>query len=177
MQGLRRTAGLGMAACLLLAGPVRADPSLEYAVKAAYLTKFVPFITWPDMPGPGSPIVLCLVGDDPFAGELDKDAQGAQVGGHPLTVRHLAEPDPACQVVFLSAADPDMASQVLDQLNGKPVVTVTDSGMAPRGLISFVIDANHVRFDIDAAQAEQDGLVISSKLLGLAHHVRTRGRP
>jgi hypothetical protein len=27
--------------------PANADAALEYAVKAAYLTKFIPFITWP----------------------------------------------------------------------------------------------------------------------------------
>ena len=32
----------------LLPGSLKAAPSLEYAVKAAYLPKFIPFITWPD---------------------------------------------------------------------------------------------------------------------------------
>jgi YfiR/HmsC-like len=45
------------------------------------------------------------------------------------------------------------------------------------GVVSFVIIANHVDFDIDDAEAAQDGLTISSKLLGLAHAVRLRGRP
>lgn len=49
--------------------------------------------------------------------------------------------------------------------------------MKRHGVISFVIEANHVRFDIDDAEAGQDGLVISSKLLGLAHAVRQRGQP
>jgi len=44
-------------------------------------------------------------------------------------------------------------------------------------VISFVIDANHVRFDIDNASAAQTGVVISSKLLNLAHAVKPRGQP
>jgi hypothetical protein len=62
-------------------------------------------------------------------------------------------------------------------MKGKPVVTVTDSGLKTHGVISFLIESNHVRFDIDDAAAAQSGLVISSKLLGLAHAVRQRGQP
>ena len=52
---------------LSLAQPAAADASLEYAVKAAYLTKFIPFITWPDgaLPSPTAPVTICVAGDDP----------------------------------------------------------------------------------------------------------------
>jgi hypothetical protein len=56
-------------------------------------------------------------------------------------------------------------------------VTVTDSGLSVHGMISFVIENNHVRFDIDDAMAAEGGLVISSKLLGLAHAVKMRSQP
>ena len=62
-------------------------------------------------------------------------------------------------------------------MRGKPVVTVTDSGLPGRGLISFVMQDNHVRFDIDAAAAEKNGIRISSKLLDLARTVTRRSRP
>jgi hypothetical protein len=62
-------------------------------------------------------------------------------------------------------------------MRGRPVVTVTDSGLSVHGMISFVIENNHVRFDIDDALAAEGGLVISSKLLGLAHAVKMRGQP
>jgi hypothetical protein len=55
-------------------------------------------------------------------------------------------------------------------------VTVIDSGLKARGVISFVIQDNHVRFDIDDALAADGGLTISSKLLGLAHAVKPRGQ-
>ena len=42
-------------------------------------------------------------------------------------------------------------------------------------MISFVIEDNHVRFDIDDAMAAEGGLAISSKLLGLAHAVKHAG--
>jgi hypothetical protein len=179
LAGLCWKGGAAMLALLLLAPQARADASLEYAVKAAYLTKFIPFISWPkaSFETPTSPVTICLVGDDPFGGALDEAARAARLGERPLAVRHLEAPDPACRMVFLPASNPVLAGQVLEALKGKPVVTVTDSGLDLHGVISFTIEANHVRFDIDAQAADQDGLVISSKLLALARSVHTRGAP
>ena len=172
-------AGLTLALLAAVADPARAAASLEYAIKAAYLTKFVPFISWPpDKLGkPDSPVTICLAGHDPFDGALDQAARNARVGEHPIAVSHSAGSYDGCQMVFLPAADPELAARTLAVLKGQPVVTVTDSGMQPRGIISFVIDANHVRFDIDEAAADRDGLAISSKLLGLAHAVTARSKP
>lgn len=149
----------------------RADPTIEYAVKAAYLTKFVPFITWPESPN----FSICVMGDDPFAGKLETAAANTKVGERPVTVRHVVAPDTTCQILFLS--DPVSSAATLDTLRAKPVVTVTDSGVKEHGIISFVIADNHVRFDIDDAAAAQAGITISSKLLGLARSVKQRGQP
>jgi hypothetical protein len=91
----------------------------------------------------------------------------------------LSAPDAAasCQLVFLGKVDETVAAGALDAVKGKPVVTVTDSGLKAHGVISFVIQGNHVRFDIDDTVAAQGGMVISSKLLSLAHAVKTRGMP
>jgi hypothetical protein len=166
----------------LLPGSLDAAPSLEYAVKAAYLPKFIPFITWPDnaFAGAGAPFTICALGEDRFAGKLDQAAAGLRAGDHAVQVRHLAASDLAanCQLIFLPAgSDPASMQATLDAMRGKPVVTVTDSGLPVHGVISFVIENNHVRFDIDDALADEDGLAISSKLLGLAHAVRMRSQP
>ena len=165
-------AGLALAAGLCGA---QADEALEYAVKGAYLTKFIPFITWPDgaLSAPNAPVTICVLGDDPFGGKLEQAAAGAKLGEHPVTVKKTAAPDATCQIAFLGAG----AETALDSLRGKPVVTVTDSGLKAHGVISFVLVDNHVRFDIDDALATQDGLAVSSKLLSLAHAVKPRGAP
>jgi hypothetical protein len=162
---------------LILVTGARADVSLEYAVKAAYLPKFVPFITWPEgtFESPNAPVTICVLGNDPFGGKLEQAAGGMKSGDRAIAVRYLPAPDASCQMVFLGKDD--VAEGTLDAMKGRPVVTVTDSGLKARGMISFLIDANHVRFDIDAAAAAQDGLAVSSKLLGLAHAVKQRGRP
>lgn len=161
---------------MLPLAPARAQTSVEFQVKAAYLTKFAPFIEWPDgvFASPTTPLVICILGPDPFGTTLDRAAAAAG-GGRPLMVRRISAAGEAggCQIVY--AGDP--AVGVLDGLAGKPVVTVTDSGMPEHGVISFLILDNHVRFDIDDAAAARGGLRISSKLLGLAHAVIRRGGP
>jgi hypothetical protein len=169
-----------LASALLLAPllPAGAQPSLEYQVKAAYISKLAPFIDWPSsaFAGPNGPLVICVVGNDPFGNVLDKAVEGVRDRDHPLQVRRLPAPDPeaACHILF--AADAAIAEQAIEQMRAKPVVTVTDSGQPARGMVSFVIAANHVRFDIDAAAAERVGLRFSSKLLSLARSVRRASR-
>lgn len=168
--------GLLLAVLLgLLPGSLKAAPSLEYAVKAAYLPKFIPFITWPDgtFASATAPVTICVLGDGPFGGTLDQAAAAGKSGDRAITVRHVSAPDAGCQLLFLGEGGEGAA----DALRGKPVVTVTDSTAHAQGVISFVIADNHVRFDVDDAAAQQDGLVISSKLLGLAHAVKQRGAP
>jgi hypothetical protein len=175
-----RLAVAGALACGLLAicPPVRAQPSLEYQVKAAYLAKLSPFIDWPAdaFSTPTAPLVICVVGPDPLGAAIDRAVEGQKDRDHPLMVRRLASPDPAAPCHILFAAEPAIARQAIEQLRDRPVVTVTDSGSGPRGMIGFVIADNHVRFDIDAAAAERVGLRFSSKLLGLARRVK-RGPP
>src|SRR4051812_42915204 len=56
-------------------------PASEYAVKAAYLYKFAPFVQWPPASlAPGEPLQLCVVGADPFGRLLDVAATGQMVG-------------------------------------------------------------------------------------------------
>lgn len=174
---MRRLAHLGLccAAALTICGTAAADISLEYAVKAAYLAKFVPFIDWPQaaFATPGAPVNICVLGSDPFDGALDRAAT-AQGGQRPLAVRRLSSPDlaSACQILYL--ADDQAAASLPPAMRDRPVVTVAEAGHG-NGIINFVIEGNHVRFDIDDDAALHSGVRISSKLLSLAHAVKHRG--
>ena len=156
--------------------PQSAEQSLEYAVKAAYLAKFVPFIDWPDgtFTSPGAAINICVLGGDPFRRGPGQSRRGAIVTGErPLAVRRLASPDPASRLpdsVFGRTTEAVAKPACKDQRD-RPVVTVTVR-QDVAGIISFVIDGNHVRFDIDNDAATHSGVHISSKLLSLAHAMK-----
>jgi hypothetical protein len=167
----------GLALLTLTCQRAAAQTSLEYAVKAAYLTKFVPFLDWPAtaFASGSAPVTICVFGVDPFGSLLDKAAAGDRGGGRPLAIRRIvsAEAAEGCHIVY--TADPNVGT--LDGLDGKPIAIVTDAPAPARGVIRFVTLDNHVRFDIDDAMAARDGLRISSKLLELARSVRRRSGP
>jgi hypothetical protein len=173
-MGIRVAAG-SLLFFLAVAAPsalLAAEP-VEYAVKAAYLTKFGIYVEWPDM-APGTALNLCVVGEDPFGKTLDSAASGQQPGNRPLAVKRLKEitPESGCHIAYFSNAYP-ATLQAIDALRGHPVLTVSDS--AGKGaVINFVLRENRVRFEIDEAAAEQNSLVLSAKLLGLALNVKPR---
>ena len=155
------------------------DPAaLALAVKAAFLYKFEPFITWPEQafPAPDSPFNLCLIGGDPFGSLLDRAVDGQQTAGHRIAVMRLSllSQDAHCQMLYIAPAAAPAAHEIQAAVQGAPVLTVTDSigDASAKGMINFVIADNRVRFEIDDAAAKRSGLQISSKLLSLAVSVR-----
>jgi hypothetical protein len=165
---LIRASGLAGAAVLALAAPTRAQGPLELAVKATYLTKFAAFVEWPPA---GPPPQICVAGDDPFGAVLDQAVRGQTIDGKPATVVRLekVEKGAPCAVLFLSPSRRQPVGEALEHVKGTAVLTVTDRAPdGERGMIDFVLKDNRVRFRIDAAEAEQSGLTISSKLLSLA---------
>src|SRR5580658_253465 len=148
------------------------------AIKAAYVTKFAPFVVWPPsaFAGPTAPLVLCVQGDDPFGAMLDQLTADQRVGSHPMIVRHLARIDAesGCHIAYLAGSPAQSQAAAIRALEGSPVLTVTDAEAdgGAAGVVRLVLVDGRVRFVIDAGRAGQCRLVISSKLLALAAEVR-----
>src|SRR5437867_180076 len=55
----------------------------EYQIKAAFLYNFTKFVEWPEpaFADPKSPIVIGVLGPNPFGGELAKAIEGRKVNG------------------------------------------------------------------------------------------------
>ena len=53
-------------------------PSPEYQVKAVFLFNFAQFVDWPSkaFPEPQTPLVIGVVGEDPFGPYLDETVRG-----------------------------------------------------------------------------------------------------
>jgi hypothetical protein len=159
-------------------GAVAEAPS-ETSVKAAFLPRFARYVTWPptERPGTGAPVVLCIVGRDPFGSLLEQAARSQGVDGHSIIVRRLATATGArgCHLAFVGGSPQQPTGQMLAALGGQPILTITDARRgAQRGIIHFVLVSGRVRFFVDEAAAAERGLSISSRLLGLAIAVRAR---
>ena len=170
----RSLLALGAAIMLALASSAGSaaaqDRSLEYAVKATYLYKFVPFIAWPigAFAAPTSPFDICIVGENNFANLVANGIAGQSAEGHSLAVRRVTKiaEENECQVLFVSGEDKAVLAAARLAVRGKPVLTVTDAAPdGEHGVVNFVL---RVRFEIDLGQAARNGIAISSKLLSLA---------
>lgn len=168
-------AGLVLA---IVVAPASASAQVsDVAVKAAFLPRFARYVTWPPPAQPGSrqPIVICLIGDDPFGAALQNAISGQEVDGRGFAVRRLGAATGAndCKIAFVQGGRSQSTGQVLAALGRSPVLTVTDARNGPqRGIIHFEIVNGRVRFLIDNSQAQQRGLAISSRLLALAIGVK-----
>lgn len=156
------------------------NPSLEYSVKAAFVYKFGGFIAWPQtvFESADSPTNLCVVGDDPFGGALEKAGAGQRIADHLVAIKRMDAigQKSGCQILIIAGKDEKKIAEALEAVRGENVLTITDGAATPAttGIINFVIADNRVRFEIDDQAASVNGVVISSKLLDLARSTKKR---
>jgi hypothetical protein len=162
-------------ATLTLAVPCRADaPTREYQVKAAFLYNFTQFVQWPDtaFASKDSPFVLATVGDDPFAGMLERVTADKSAADRPIRVVHFDSPDHIadCQMLFVPASQAASTTAILDKVSKKAVLTVgeTETFTSSGGAMRFFLEDNKMRFEINADAVEASGIKVSAKLMKLA---------
>jgi hypothetical protein len=167
-----------MLSCAAACRAIAEGPSREYAVKAAFIFNFAQFVEWPAdaFVDSSSPVVIGIVGDDPFQGALEKAVAGKTAGGRPFSIRHLAASDDlkSCHMLFLAPSESGKTTEILHKVQGKSILTVGETDQFPNsgGVIRFFIDDNKVRFEINQDAAESARLKISSKLMKLARLYR-----
>jgi len=186
----------------------RADSATnpEYQLKAAFLYNFVMFIDGDRFdrgsdekktPDPNEPIVMGIVGADPFGKAFDPlkdrtirhrrvvvrrfkgleefaDADGNTPRQHPQL-----EALKASHVLFVCASERQYVHRILHPIHTLGILTVADTPgfLEAGGMINFVIAKKKVRFEINKAAAERARLQIRSRLLRLAKRVVEYGPP
>ncbi|HXA02484.1 MAG TPA: YfiR family protein [Cytophagaceae bacterium] len=148
-------------------------PSREYQVKAVFLFNFTQFVEWPSNAfSAGAPMVIGILGDDPFGSYLDETVSGENVNGHPLVIQRYRkiEDVKSCHVLFISTSETNNIEQIVASLKGRSILTVSDTPgfIQQGGIIRFFTSNNKIQFQINPEAARAAGLSISSKLLRLA---------
>jgi hypothetical protein len=174
LQTLRAWAGVLIVTSTLALGQ---DRSLEYAVKATYIYKFVPFVQWPagTFGSPATPVTLCVLATDAVSTLVEEAVRGHTVEGRAIVVQRVSTPlrNAPCHILYVASARPTTLAQALESVRGRAVLTVADE--APHGVEGLVINlvtvGGRVRFEVDLRAAAQNGLEVSSKLLALAVNV------
>jgi hypothetical protein len=175
-QYVRRSGGRLLCALGLLAASslLAQTPNVEYRVKSAYMFNFAKFVTWPSsaFASPEAPIVIGIIGKDPFGSEIDETIAGKVIEKRPLKVKRLAENDSpeGCHILFVGELDRKRVSQILQQASRLSILTVGEKEDFPDlgGMIRFFQHEKNIRFEIYLDAVEAAGLKISSKLLQVA---------
>lgn len=169
-RSLLRAIMLGLA-LLAAARPARAAATPENQVKAVFLFNFAQFVEWPPMAfaSDAAPLVIGVLGDNPFDSALEEAVRGENVNHRSLEVRHyrrVADVD-TCHILFVARSEASRLDEIFAALKGRSILTVGDTdGFAQHGgMIRFVTDNSRVRLRINLTAAKAAGLVISSKLL------------
>lgn len=151
-------------------------PQPEYKIKAAFLIQFLNFVRWPE-PTPTTPPALAkasrigILGEDPFE-EVFDGVEGTEVAGRPLEIlrfRRLKDVEP-CHILFIAASEQDRLPEILRTLSGSSTLTVGDTPefLHRGGMIRFYPMGKRIRFYIERATMEREGLRPSAKLLEAA---------
>ncbi len=152
-------------------------PSKEYQVKAACLFNFVQFIEWPaDSFADGdSPIIIGVLGDDPFGKALDQMIDGESIQGRKLVIRRsnsIVEMK-GCHLLFISKSEKGRTAEILNETRDLSVATVgeVDEFAQRGGVLNFYLDGKKVRFEINPDSAKNKSLKLSAHLLKLGRIV------
>jgi len=150
----------------------------EYELKAAFIYNFAKFITWPSnsFARADAPIVLAVLGDDPFGLAWQQTLAGKSVNGHPIEIIHFQRADAVtnCHILFVAISEKDRLLPALKTVAGRSVLTVGDfDRFAHRGgMINLFLERKSIRFEINANATERAGFKVSPKLGGLGKIVR-----
>lgn len=165
-----------MLAILLLSGHfalcAQAPPDREYQLKAVFLYNFTQFVEWPEnaFASQQSPMVIGILGTDPFGHYLEETIAGEKINGHPLLIKHFKNVEEIgdCQVLFINLPE-SKRDQALVTLKGKNILTVSDDPdfMKRGGMIRFFTRQEKIKLQVNLEAAKTENLVLSSKLLRL----------
>jgi hypothetical protein len=147
---------------------------IEYRLKAAYLFNFIQFVEWPPevFENEESPIIIAVLGIDPFGKILDETIQNEKIGNHPIVIkrfRYFSQLE-FCHVLYISYSERGSIRSILNRIKDSSILTVSDINDfgSYGGNISFYLEENKLRFAINLQTLDQADLKVSSKLLRLA---------
>jgi hypothetical protein len=152
----------------------------EEQLKAVFLWRLAQFVDWPaDAFGnESSPLVIGILGDNPFGMALETAVRGETAHGRKLVVRYFRAADQAspCHILYLAGFNQGEIAPVTSVLRGRNVLTVSDAESMLRegGMVRFVNDGQKIKLRVDLAAVRKEGLTFDGRLLRIAEVTRVR---
>lgn len=172
-SSLRHLPILALCGLLLAYSPgIQAEQQPEYRLKVAFLYNFIAYTEWPDQQNLN--LNFCIYGEDPF-GEHLQHLWSKKTNEQEILIRHThnIEDLSMYQIVFIPRSVMHDLNAILNQLNGKPILTISDSPNASLQdvVINMPLKEGKVTFEANIASAKRNGLKLSSQLLRFASEV------
>jgi len=165
-------------AVMLLSGSaaIGAEVAKEYQIKAAFVYNFTKFVEWPAerFAGADDPIVIGILGKNPFGESLENAVRGRKIGGRDITVISLSPSAEQTHVHVLFVAAGEEKGFDPKMVAGALTVGESERFAALGGMITFMAETEKVRFVINLESAERAQLKLSAQLLKLASMVRRK---
>src|SRR6202171_4321872 len=156
---------------------VDSSDSSEYLIKAGFIYNFAKLVDWPttSFAQPDSPIVIGILGNDPFGATLDRIVADKKVDGRGFAVKRVKwskdfKELKDCNILFVSLSEKEHIDSVVEAMKGLAILTIGDTpGFAKRGgIINLTLEDNKTLFEWNVEAAKHADLTISSRLLTLA---------
>lgn len=153
-------------------------PSREYQLKAVFLFNFTQFVDWPAsaFENDQAPVVIGVMGENPFGNYLARTVSGEKINGHPMAVQYYKNEEEikSCHILFVNIRETKRLEEALEAVEGKNILTVGDDPdfLKQGGMIRFVMNNNKIKLQINMEACKESKMVLSSKLLRLAEIVK-----
>ena len=142
------------------------------------ILKFANYIDWPasSFETPTSEIIIGVIGDDPFEGNLEKitasfNTKGSIKGRKILIKRYKKVSEISiCHILYISNSEKENLKELLQKLSGKKIVTIAEISnfCKQKGIINFVKNNAKFDFEINEKVFKSEDISISSQLLSKA---------
>lgn len=144
-------------------------------VKAVFLYRFAGYVQWPN--SSSGPFTIAVIGAPDVAAQLAQLLPDHPIQGRRAQVRAIDRVSELrdAQILYIGPDYHGNLRSLIAPLAGRPVLVVTDApdGLSAGGTVNFLIEQQHVRFEVSTAAARRAGLRISSDLLAVAVRVQT----
>jgi len=145
--------------------------SVEYFVKASLIEKFARFTEWDDQLL-GETFIICVLGESPFKGELEKMAGKVRIKDRPIKIKYIRDFTKVqpCQVLFISNSEKNHITEIIGRYSAWNTLLVGDTpGFSEKGVhFNFYYKNNEtIHFEVNPKALEKAGLKIDMLLLNL----------
>lgn len=148
----------------------------EYEIKAALCFNFAKYVDWPEkmFQKGDNKIILSIYGSDPFGKVIDKVVRGRTLKGQfqievkrAYSLRDLR----GSHIIFISRSERLEARKILNytqRFRNPSILTIGDNipGFCEAGGVLNLLD--DYTFEVNPKRAENSGLLLNSRLLGIA---------